>query len=43
MKNKTKLVTNIIHNGLQNVTQENNVKELMEQFHTINKFYPDVF
>ena len=40
---QNQLVTNIIHNGLQNVTQENNVKELMEQFHTINKFYPDVF
>ena len=39
---QNQLVTNIIHNGLQNVTQENNVKELMEQFHTINKFYPDV-
>ena len=39
---QNQLVTNIIHNGLQNVTQEYNVKELMEQFHTINKFYPDV-
>ena len=39
---QNQLVTNIIHNGLQNVTQEDNVKELMEQFHTINKFYPDV-
>lgn len=39
---QNQLVTSIIYNGLQNVTQENNVRELMEEFHLINKFYPDV-
>ena len=42
-KQQTEIVTGVVHNGLQNVTQENNIKELMEQFHVIHKFYPDVF
>lgn len=41
-KQQTEIVTGVVHNGLQNVTQENNIKELMEQFHVIRKFYPDV-